>query len=225
MHVINIIDEFPAELRPPLLHLVTALREERGVFREDFTELKDVVQQLARAQERTESRVEELAEAQKRTESCVEELAEAQKRTESRVEELAEAQKETVRTMHLGFKEIRDSISALGSRWGIQNEATMRNTLQGVLGETNYSVKRGYYGNREVDIVIRGDGTHILLEVTAALKSSDIPKYIASADDYEAQTGVTPLIMVAAPHIPPPVIKAIINASRPIELFSADEGL
>ena len=197
MHVINIIDEFPAELRPPLLHLVTALREERGVFREDFTELKDVVQQLARAQERTESRV----------------------------EELAEAQKETVRTMHLGFKEIRDSISALGSRWGIQNEATMRNTLQGVLGETNYSVKRGYYGNREVDIVIRGDGTHILLEVTAALKSSDIPKYIASADDYEAQTGVTPLIMVAAPHIPPPVIKAIINASRPIELFSADEGL
>jgi len=101
----------------------------------------------------------------------------------------------------------------------------MRNTVQGVLGETNYSVKRGYYGDREVDIVIRGDNTHILLEVTAALKSSDIPKYIASADDYEAQTGVSPMIMVAAPHIPPPVIKAIQQASRPIELFSADEGI
>lgn len=204
MQLLNIIDEFPPELQTPVLHLVTALREERSVSHEDFSELKGVVQDLAKAQQ---------------------ELSEAQKRTENRVEELAEAQKETVRTMHLGFKEIRDSISALGSRWGIQNESTMRNTLQGVLGETNYSVRRGHYGNREVDIVIRGDGAHILLEVTAALKSSDIPKYIASADDYEAQTGVTPLIMVAAPHIPPPVIKAIMNASRPIELFSADEGL
>ena len=218
MQLLNIIDEFPPELQTPVLHLVTALREERGVSHEDFSELKGVVQDLAKAQQ-------ELSEAQKRTENRVEELAEAQKRTENRVEELAEAQKETVRTMHLGFKEIRDSISALGSRWGIQNESTMRNTLQGVLGETNYSVRRGHYGNREVYIVIRGDGAHILLEVTAALKSSDIPKYIASADDYEAQTGVTPLIMVAAPHIPPPVIKAIMNASRPIELFSADEGL
>ena len=194
-----------------MLHLVAALREERGVSREDFSELKDVVRNLAQAQERTEIRVEE--------------LAEAQKRTENRVEELAQAQEETVRTMHRGFKEIRDSISALGSRWGIQNESAIRNTLQGVLGETNYSVKRDYYGDREVDVVIRGDGAHILLEVTAALKSSDIPKYIASADDYEAKTGVTPLIMVAAPHIPPPVIKAIMNASRPIELFSADEEL
>ncbi len=53
------------------------------------------VEELAEAQKRTEQRVEELAEAQKRTEQRVEELAEAQKRTEQRVEELAEAQKRT----------------------------------------------------------------------------------------------------------------------------------
>jgi chromosome segregation ATPase len=89
----------------------------------DFTELKNVVAELAEAQKNTEKhldrltakmeelaeaqkntekrldsltvRVEELAEAQKRTEARLEELAEAQKRTEARVEELAEAQKRT----------------------------------------------------------------------------------------------------------------------------------
>ena len=162
MEVQHVIDEFPLELRAPVLHLVTALRDERGVSREDFSELKDAMRELAQAQARMDKYFEELAQAQTRTENRVEELAQAQTRTENRVEELA-------RIMHQGFKELRDSISALGSRWGIQNESAIRNTLQGVLGETNYSVKRGHYGNREVDIVIRGDGTHILLEVTAAL--------------------------------------------------------
>ncbi len=176
MEVQHVIDEFPLELRAPVLHLVTALRDERGVSREDFSELKDAMRELAQAQARMDKYFEELAQAQTRTENRVEELAQAQTRTENRVEELAQAQtrtenrvEELARIMHQGFKELRDSISALGSRWGIQNESAIRNTLQGVLGETNYSVKRGHYGNREVDIVIRGDGTHILLEVTAAL--------------------------------------------------------
>jgi len=68
---------------------------QNAVTKEDFRELKGVVQELAEAQKKTEQRVEELAEAQKRTEQRVEELAEAQKRTEQRVEELAEAQKRT----------------------------------------------------------------------------------------------------------------------------------
>jgi hypothetical protein len=272
MQLLNIIDEFPETLQTPVLHLVTALREERGVSHEDFSELKGVVQELAEAQRelaaaqnrtekrveelaesqkelaaaqqrtekrveelaesqkelaaaqnRTEKRVEELAAAQNRTEKRVEELAEAQKRTESRMAELAEAQHCMIQSMDLGFKRMDDKISALGSRWGLQNETTVRNLLQGVLGKTEYSVQRGYYGNREVDIIIRGDNTHILLEVTSAIKASDIPKYIASADDYEAQTGVTPLIMVAAPHVPMTALKAILNASRPIELYSDDE--
>ncbi len=118
-----------------------------------------------------------------------------------------------------------DRIAALGGRWGLQNESAMRNMLRGVLGETNYTVQRDYYGNREVDIVIRGDGVHILLEITASLRSSDIPKYVASADDYQAKTGISPKIMVAAPHVPPEVYKAMMTASRPMELFSADEGI
>ncbi len=65
------------------------------VKREDFSDLKGVVKELADAQTRTEQKVEELADAQKRTEQKVEELADAQKRTEQKVEELADAQKRT----------------------------------------------------------------------------------------------------------------------------------
>jgi hypothetical protein len=91
----EVIDSFPNELQSPMLEFWGAVKESLGVKKEDFTELKNVVFELAEAQKRTEFRVEELAEAQKRTEIKVEELAEAQKRTEIKVEELAEAQKRT----------------------------------------------------------------------------------------------------------------------------------
>lgn len=61
----------------------------------DFTELKEIVRDLASAQKETEIKMKELAEVQKRTEKKIEELTEAQKRTEQRLEELAEAQKKT----------------------------------------------------------------------------------------------------------------------------------
>jgi uncharacterized protein YoxC len=74
--------------------IVDARIKEAHVTKEDFSELKNIVKDLAAAQKRTELKVEELAEAQKRTELKVEELAEAQKRTEGKVEELAGAQRE-----------------------------------------------------------------------------------------------------------------------------------
>jgi myosin heavy subunit len=61
----------------------------------DFNELKEIVRDLAQAQNRTEQRMEELAQAQSRTEQRMEELAQAQNRTEQRVEELAQAQSRT----------------------------------------------------------------------------------------------------------------------------------
>jgi DNA-binding Xre family transcriptional regulator len=95
-------------LQPELKEAFLALLDEldRSVKREDFLELKVVVQELAQgqkelvlAQSRTEKRLEELAEAQGLTEKRLEELAQgqrdlvtAQSRTEKRLEELAQAQ-------------------------------------------------------------------------------------------------------------------------------------
>nr|HID59973.1 hypothetical protein [Desulfobacterales bacterium] len=50
----------------------------QAVTKKEFNELKEIVRDLAHAQERTESRIEELAHAQERTESRIEELAHAQ---------------------------------------------------------------------------------------------------------------------------------------------------
>jgi hypothetical protein len=55
----------------------------------DFNELKEIVRDLAVAQQRTEQRMEELAAAQQRTEQRMEELAVAQQRTEHALTTLA----------------------------------------------------------------------------------------------------------------------------------------
>ena len=104
--------------RQPPFHITTAVREEierivdkrireAHVTREDFSELKGIVAELAAAQkeltaaqQRTEQRVEELAAAQA-------ELTEAQKRTETRLGELTMAIKELAEAQKLTEQEIR----------------------------------------------------------------------------------------------------------------------
>ncbi len=106
-----------------------------AVTKAEFNELKEVVQELAEAQKRTEQRVNELAEAQKRTEQRVDELAEAQKRTEQRLEaltirvdELAEAQKRTeealakltgeVVVIKKGLQDVRKQVGGISATIG-----------------------------------------------------------------------------------------------------------
>jgi hypothetical protein len=154
----EILNQFPPEIQPPMKQMGEWLHD-NTIPREDFTSLRSVVLDLSEAQKQTEHRVEELAIALK-------ELAEAQKRTELRVEELAIAMKE-------GFQKINNQISALGGRWGIKNEITFRNTISALLSKAGYSVSRGYYGDREVDVVIK-NGEHILLEITSAALKKDV---------------------------------------------------
>jgi hypothetical protein len=59
----EIFEQFPPELRLPIARLVDALKEELGVQRTDFAELRAIVRELAEAQQRTELRVEEFARA------------------------------------------------------------------------------------------------------------------------------------------------------------------
>jgi hypothetical protein len=124
--------------------------------------------------------------------------------------------------MNMRFKEVKDQIAALGSRWGIQSETVFRNTVKTLLETTGYTVTRGYYGEREVDIVIR-DGEHILLEITSSMKKSDVANYSRSATDYKEKTGILPRIMVAAIYISPSVMKEIMASPIPMEIFSIEE--
>ena len=87
--LIRKLEELDPKMKDVFLCFMEEVDEKTKIItvgRSDFDELKDVVRQLAEAQNRTEHRIEELTEAQNRTEHRVEELVEAQR-------ELAEAQK------------------------------------------------------------------------------------------------------------------------------------
>lgn len=98
------IQDFDPVLRDALLGLAEEMERSRqeSVTRDEFRELRNIVKELAEAQERTEARVKELTEAQKsaevrltRLEITVQELAEAQKRTEKALNLLTEEHRKT----------------------------------------------------------------------------------------------------------------------------------
>jgi len=133
-------------VKQEIIRIVDERIREVHVTKEDFSELKSIVKELAEAQKNSEVRltrlekaveelaeaqknsevrltrlekaVEELAQAQKRTEQRVEELAQAQKRTEQRVEELAQAQKRTEECLRKLIEEHRETRRQLGGLSG-----------------------------------------------------------------------------------------------------------
>jgi len=129
-------------IKKKIVEIVDERIREAHVTREDFSELKEIVKELAvkvgalaEAQQKTEQKVEELAqaqrqlaEAQRRTEERVEQLAEAQQKTEQKVEQLAEAQRKTeeeVRNLAIGLRLTREELGGLDRTLGyaFENEA------------------------------------------------------------------------------------------------------
>ena len=163
--------------------------------------------------------LEELAAAQARTD---ERLAAAQARTDQRFEELAAAQARTEQEIKNLAVSVTNQITALGSRWGIYNESTFRATIQGLFSKmANVTVKEGYYGGRQVDVVIR-NGEHILLEITSRMHTKDIENLYQSADDYRKREGTEPTLMIATSYVSPKLMRKIMELPRPIEIFSAE---
>ena len=112
MSLTEVLEEFPAEPRLPLVRLVDELKTEFRVQRADFEDLKAIVRDLAKSQH---------------------ELAEAQKRTEHRVEELVEAQKRTESELTLFRRTFTAQIGGLGARWGMQTEEAFRQGMRAIL--------------------------------------------------------------------------------------------
>jgi len=99
-----------------------------------------------------------------------------------------------------GFRRLDLKISALGARWGIMNEQSVRNGLKGILSkdlgytveEFNYSDNEGYvYGypsSVQIDVVAK-DSMVIVLEISSHVKRSDPPTVKRKAEFYERVTG------------------------------------
>jgi hypothetical protein len=172
----------------------------------DFNELKTIVKELAEASKASEHRL-------TRVEKAIEQSEHRLTRVEKAIEELTLTQKE-------GFKALRDQIAALGSRWGIYSEVTFRSTIRRILSaQKGVEVKSGYYGGREVDLII-SNGEHIILEITSRMKSSDIKRITLSGDDYKKTHNIEPVLMVATSYISPNLMQKIVNLPQKIEIFS-----
>ena len=115
------------QVDPDLKEVLWAIVEEiehsreQAVTKTDFSELKEIVRDLAKSQK-------ELAGAQQRTEQRVEELAQAQQRTEQRMEELTQAQKETAHEVARVARMVEITNSQVGGlgrsmAYALENEA------------------------------------------------------------------------------------------------------
>ena len=206
MALAEVLEEFPSELRLPLVRLVDELKAEFVVRRADFDDLKAVVrdlaksqQELAEAQKRTELKIEELAEAQKRTEHGVRELVEVQKRTEHQIGELAEAQKRTEDALTAFRRTFTAQTGGLGARWGMQTEEAFRQGMRSILQEVGFTTERfldydkdgevfGTPDQVEVDVVIQ-NGKVFVLEIKSAVSKADVTSFDKKVSYYARKSG------------------------------------
>jgi len=167
----EVISSFPPDLQGPVLQLWNVIKDELGVKREDFTELKSIVQELAQAQRRTEERVEELAQAQRQTDRSVQRLSET-----------------------IEFK-----IGGLGRRGGVGSEASFRRGLREILSDTGYEVVAyikkddagvvfGHPAVIEIDVLVRGDRT-VGVEIKSSVGRDDVYVFKRKAEFYERMSG------------------------------------
>ncbi|MEM4323685.1 MAG: DUF3782 domain-containing protein, partial [Candidatus Nitrosocaldaceae archaeon] len=86
--------------------------------------------------------------------------------------------------MNEGFKRMDLKVSALGARWGIMNEESVREALKGIVGEElGYTISEwntyddegyvyGYPSSIQLDIVV-SNGKIIVIEIASHIKRSD----------------------------------------------------
>ena len=149
------------------------------VTKDEFKDLKLIVEELAEAQKRTEQRVEELAEAQKRTEQKVEELAEAQKRTE-----------EELRALSRGIKELRTEVGRLSDSIGYGLEDLGKVILPAYIekkygiSEVEFTRKFIKVNQEEIEINLYSEGKRngvpivLLGESRSRIYSNDVNKFL-----------------------------------------------
>jgi hypothetical protein len=177
-NITEVIRHFPGDLQDPMLQFWEVIKDEIGVKREDFSELKSIVLDLAEAQNRTEQRLEELAEAQK---------------------ELAQAQRDTERSLQRLSATIEFKLGGLGNRWGIDSENSFRRGLVEILSDTGYTVFNyvesdaegvvfGHPAEIEIDVIIKGDRT-IAVEIKSSVSKSDVFVFMKKANFYEHVSG------------------------------------
>lgn len=114
--------------------------------------------------------------------------------------------------MHTGFERLHRRITALGARWGLENERAFRAGLKGILEERfgvevtqwrHYDEQGFVFGVPtwvEVDVLIH-NGEHLLIEVKAHVSRGDISEFHRLGQFYEQVTGIKPHLIIVSPFV------------------------
>ncbi|MBF8277589.1 MAG: hypothetical protein HW390_2662 [Candidatus Brocadiaceae bacterium] len=162
-----------------IVKIVDERVREVHVTKEDFSELKSIVIELAEAQKRTEVKVGELAEAQKETQKEVgrldrtmQELAVAQKRTE-----------EEMRNLAIGLNRTREDLGGLSRSFSYAFENEAYRMLHKILKE-RYAIEvkdkviRAEVGGKEINFFGKAEmeGREIYIVGEAKVRLDDAKK-------------------------------------------------
>ena len=178
----KVADEFMKSILSRLTSEVVGLRRDVGDLKDSMNRVWEVLERLAKAQERTEERLSELAQAQKETEKRLNKLAEAQKRTEERLNELADI----VGSLTGEVSRIRGDL--------IETRVVM--TLSSSLGRRGFDVFYHFPGIPYVDIIVEADGFLALIEVCKRCDIRDVKQVVKGAKIFEEKEGVKPNVLV-----------------------------
>ncbi len=177
--IIKIIKEKLPELitkHPSLRIKIEEIIEKKAVTKE---EIKEILLELRNQREENNKRFEEI---------------------NRRFEEINKRFEEMGKRMENGFKILRDTISAIGSRWGIGAEEAFRKGFEEVLSEIGYKVIKWkkfdknaeffiFPRSAEIDILIRDD-KKIAIEVKSSLSLDDLEGFEKTVRFYEKEEKV-----------------------------------
>ncbi|MEO0283862.1 MAG: DUF3782 domain-containing protein [candidate division WOR-3 bacterium] len=226
------IMEKKAVTREEIKEILMELRAQREDTNKRLVELREdtnrrfeeINKRFEELREDTNKRFEELREdTNRRFEEINKRFEELREDTNRRFEEInkrfEELREDTNRRFELltkemrdGFKVLKDTITAVGARWGIFAEEAFRESMEGILKELGfYDVKKwedydkegfifGYPSTIEVDLVIRDD-KHYLIEVKSSVSDGDVLKLKRVGEFYEKRTGVKPELVIVSPYI------------------------
>ena len=185
---------------PQTAMLVAAFEESRDRLAtlEDFSQLKDSINRVAGAQEKTERELRALAEAQKELAEAQKELAESHKGMAEAQKEMAEAQKETAWSM----KDLRKQVGGLSQSVGYGLEAYAMERIPKILAkrlglvEESSGPEQFVYPDGtedEIDVVVRGTigGRRVvfLCETKTNITPQEIRDFLLVADRVRPQVG------------------------------------
>ena len=185
---------------PQTAMLVAAFEESRDRLAtlEDFSQLKDSINRVAVAQEKTERELRALAEAQKELAEAHKEMAEAHKEMAGAHKEMAEAHKETAWSM----KDLRKQVGGLSQSVGYGLEAYAMERIPKILAkrlglvEESSGPEQFVYPDGtedEIDVVVRGTigGRRVvfLCETKTNITPQEIRDFLLVADRVRPQVG------------------------------------